>query len=378
VLRRLDIEHFKCFETLRLPLSSLTILSGLNASGKSSAMQPLVLLHQTFREFEFSPRLRLNGNDLRLGSFADVVDKVTGRKSFRIGIVDDGFEVRWTFVGERREMSAQVQAVSVGANEYRNPKALHFLIPPRRVDDASDLTKRIQGLTYLTAERLGPRDVYNLEDPASTASVGSRGEYSASLLYWGGEQRVLEGLAIEGIPPTRQRQVEARMQRFFPGCGIEVQKVPNSSTVTLGLRTSSATDFHSPQNVGFGLTQVLPIVVAVLWAQPGDLLLIENPEVHLHPAGQAEMGMFLSRAAAAGVQLVVETHSDHVLNGVRRAVKSGALDHEDIVIHFFQDRERESQVLSPAMNADGTLDSWPRGFFDQFENDMNYFADWEG
>ena len=106
-------------------------------------------------------------------------------------------------------------------------------------------------------------------------------------------------------------------------------------------------------------------------------MLIENPEVHLHPAGQALMGLFLADVARAGVQVVVETHSDHVLNGVRRAVKRGDLAPDEVAIHFFRARsEGGAQVHSPTIDSAGNIDVWPAGFFDQFDKDMNYFAGW--
>jgi predicted ATPase len=184
-------------------------------------------------------------------------------------------------------------------------------------------------------------------------------------------------LVLDGSPPTRLHQVEARMRQFFPGLSLEVRQVPQANAVTLGLRTSYATDFHRPVHVGFGITQILPIVVAGLSSQPGDLLLIENPESHLHPAGQAMMGGFLSRISAAGVQVLVETHSDHVLSGIRRAVKGCILAPDDLQIHFFRDRDSErGQVVSPSVDRTGNIDTWPDGFFDQFDKDMNHFAGW--
>jgi predicted ATPase len=168
------------------------------------------------------------------------------------------------------------------------------------------------------------------------------------------------------------------MRTFFPGCRLDVQPVPQANAVTLGIRTSDDTDFHRPVHVGFGLTQVLPLVVAALAGHPGDLLLIENPEVHLHPAGQALMGHFLAEVAASGVQVVVETHSDHVLNGIRRAVKGGVLPHDRTALHFFRPRNGDlDQVVSPTLDRDGNIDMWPDGFFDQFDKDMNHFAGWE-
>ncbi len=378
MLTRLDLEHFKCFEILNLPLGNLTLLSGPNASGKSSALQALVLLHQTMRDAEWSRRLMLNGRELRLGTVTDVADKVTGRRQFALGVSDGDLAIHWTFeVEDRRNMSAYVAAVEIDGVRHADPPSLHFLLPVRRTSECDDLARRMRRLTYLTAERLGPREVYPLEDPNATQVVGPQGEHAVSLLHWGGDEPVLDALVMPGAPPTRLRQVEQRMRQFFPGCSLQVTRVPQANGVTLGLRTSDATDFHRPVHVGFGLTQVLPLVVAALSATPGDLLLVENPEVHLHPAGQALMGGFLSAVAAAGVQILVETHSDHVLNGVRRVVKADELGSDDVRIHFFRDRELEgSQAISPTIDAEGNIDAWPDGFFDQFDKDMNHFAGW--
>ena len=106
--------------------------------------------------------------------------------------------------------------------------------------------------------------------------------------------------------------------------------------------------------------------------------MIENPEAHLHPAGQALMGRFLADAAQSGIQILVETHSDHVLNGVRRSVKSDeGITADQVFIHFFRPRsEGGPQIISPLLDDSGNIDYWPEGFFDQFDKDMNYFAGW--
>lgn len=378
MLSQINLEHFKCFSALKLPIARLTLLSGSNASGKSSVLQSLVLLHQTIRQQEWSTRLLLNGNALQLGTITDVVDKVTGRRSFGIGLIDGGLQFDWTFEGEdRRDMSVVVKSLRIATENYDSPAALHFLLPLEVAHEGGSLARRLSRLSFLTAERIGPQQVYSLEDPSSIPAIGPRGENAVSLLHWGRNEAVLGGLMIEGKPPTMLHQVEAHMREFFPGCSFEVQQVPQSNGVTLGLRTSSATDFHRPVHVGFGLTQVLPIVVAALSREEGDLLLIENPEVHLHPAGQATMGAFLSKVSAAGIQVLIETHSDHVLNGIRRAVKGRTIGAEDVATHFFRDRDAGgSQVISPIIDANGNIDVWPSGFFDQFDKDMNYFAGW--
>lgn len=378
MLSTIELFHFKCFGRLVLPLGPLTLLSGSNASGKSSALQALVLLHQTIREHEWSNRLMLNGEVVQLGTVLDVVDKVYGRRSFEVGLVDSDMTARWTFTGDRDEMSMAVDKVRVNQTDEFAPASLRHLFPVGSYDSAHRLARRLRDLSYITAERVGPREVYPLEDRQAAKVVGPRGERAVSLLYRGRDERVRDALLLKDVAPTRLKQVEARMSQIFPGCGLNVQLVPQANAVTLGLRTSADTDFHRPVHVGFGLTQVLPIVVAALSADKDDLLLVENPEVHLHPAGQALMGQLLAEVAGSGVQVVIETHSDHVLNGIRRAVRAGVLPCGNAMLHFFRARAPNlDQVVSPSLDATGNIDFWPEGFFDQFDKDMNHFAGWD-
>ncbi len=377
MLTRLDLHSFKCFAVLRLPLAPLTLLTGLNASGKSSVLQALALLHQTMREREWSTRLGLNGSDVRLGAATDVVDDVEGSRSFEIALHDEENVCEWVFRGTPHEMSMVVQRVSVNGRTSEQPQELRYLMPSDENRSATSLTRLVRDLTYITAERIAPQSVYALEDPHSISVVGPRGEHAASILYWGSDEPALNGLILPGSPNTLLRQVEERMRTLFPGCTLDLQPALQSNTVTLGLRTTDATRFHRPANTGFGLTQVLPIVVAALSASKGDIILIENPEVHLHPAGQTLMGQFMAEIASAGIQVILETHSDHVLNGVRRAVKDDALPADQVGIHFFRPRSEEHpQVLSPTLDDSGNIDDWPEGFFDQFDKDSSYFAGW--
>jgi predicted ATPase len=177
------------------------------------------------------------------------------------------------------------------------------------------------------------------------------------------------------------RQTGAWLDQFFPGAEFKVEPVAGANLVVLSMRSHTSTDFHRPQNVGFGLTHILPILAACLGAEEGSVILIDNPEAHLHPSGQAKIGQFLARVAASGVQLIVETHSDHVLNGLRRAVRDGIIKPEQTAIHFFTTvlakEEARPKVVSPAINTQGQLDHWPTGFFDQFDKDMMALTDWK-
>ncbi len=377
MLDQLELRHFKCFELLKLPLAPLTLLSGTNASGKSSVLQSLVLLHQTMREHEWSTRIRLNGNVTRLGTVSDVVDQVKGTNHFEIGLIDEDSSCYWSFVGDRGDMSMQVDKVNVSGTITDGPLILHHLLPNRAEEAAMSLVSRVRDLTYITAEREGPREIYTLEDQHAVSVVGPQGENAVSVLYRGRDERITEELTMENAPPTLLRQVGARLETFFQGCAVDVQQIPNANAVTLGVRTSLETGFLRPVHCGFGITQVLPIIVAALSATKGSIFLIENPEVHLHPAGQALMGQFLADVSRSGVQVIVETHSDHILNGVRRSVRSERIPAEGVTIHFFRQRTPEAvQVLSPTLDSSGSIDFWPQGFFDQFDKDVDYFAGW--
>ncbi len=389
MITRIDLRHFKCFETLKLPLRRLTLLSGLNASGKSSVLQALVLLHQTMCENEWSERLLLNGKALRLGAVRDAINQVSGGHELSFAVEDDDTGmVTWNLGGEQSAMSLSVRQVRVrgsceGQWSQGESKPLHHLLPESVAGslEGDSLVRRLCGLTWLGAERLGPRDIYPLVDP-QLSLIGEGGESAASVLYSSADERLDDiPLLIKRVPPTLFRQVEAHMSAFFPGFEMDLRPVPRANAVTLGVRTSRDTDFHRPGHTGFGITQVLPVVVAILAAKPDQLVLIENPEVHLHPAGQSQMGAFLAVAANSGIQVLVESHSDHVLNGVRCAVKRRQVDPDSVALYFFRSRHEAetsgaAQVESPSIDAHGAITDWPAGFFDQFDHDMNYLAGW--
>lgn len=394
MLNRVSLEYFKCFERLHLPLARLTLLSGLNAAGKSSILQALALLHQSTVENEWSNALFLNGRLVALGSAGDVIDKIAGRYDFSIGLESPDFSCRWQFTSTDRvrDLSVSISQITWAEREQWVPETFHItpgsvqriyhLLPEvlaNRSAAAQSLITTLQYIAYISAERIGPRETYAATTPDQQTNVGPHGEYTPWFLYHFADRRPLDGLIIPDNSPTLQRQTEAWMNRFFPGSGFVVRPVEGANLMTMGIRTDTATSYHRPQNVGFGLTHILPIITSCLGAEQDSVILIENPESHLHPAGQSAIGRFLATAAAAGTQILLETHSDHVLNGVRRAVKEGVLSPDLVAIHFFTPRTEDNsraQVISPLLDTQGNLDHWPEGFFDQFDKDTAALIDW--
>ena len=185
---------------------------------------------------------------------------------------------------------------------------------------------------------------------------------------------------------TLRRQFNAWASDLFPGAQANAQTIEKTSLVRLELRIGDLSDWRRPSNIGYGLTYAFPVIVAGLLAKPKQILIIDSPEAHLHPLGQSRIGCFLSQIAAAGVQVIIETHSDHVLNGVRLAVQNHKIAPDKISVHFFTQPEvastkakstDSSRVISPLIDSQGNLSEWPNGFFDQSEKDLARLAGWE-
>ena len=368
MLREIHLSSFKCFDKLDLPLGPLTLLTGVNGGGKSSIMQALVLLSQTFGQQEWGRSLMLEGPELALGNVADVLSQNSARRNLTVGIATDEQKVMWTFkADDRQSLSVELERVEVDGVPVSLDTATRWLMPPNYAE-ASPVVAALQRLSWITAERTCSRELLPLRGMDGHARVGHHGEMAAGLLYWRGEDVLNSALCLPDTPPTLLHQVRGHMQHFFPGCDLRVSPIDGVSAISLRLRSDSRSDFQRPQNVGFGLTQIFPIIVSLLAARAGDVLLIENPEVHLHPRAQQGIGTLLAETAASGVQVILETHSDHVLNGVRLAVKQKKLPAPDVRVHFFSHRPGQASIPeSPTMDSDGRLNSWPEGFFDQFD-----------
>ncbi len=344
------VTGYKCLTGHRLELAPMTVLCGVNGAGKSSFVQAILLAHLASSG---TGSVALNGPlDLHLGQALDVLRAPT------MGVSAEGSwgSAHWRFSADTDDALAL------------------------RVDERPDQAPTgIQQLLYLEAERLGPRDLQPLESvPSDTVNLGVKGEYVAQVLELrGGRLPVRESVCHPGrngdvAPPILPKQVEAWLQELVPGIELRAQAFPNLSAATVRLRrTGQATEWLRPQNIGFGVSYALPIVVAGLVASPGSMILIENPEAHLHPKAQSGVAQFLAGVAASGVQVVVETHSDHFLNGLRVAAVSGSpLRPEDIAVQFFSCTDDGVAVQRIGISARGSLTAAPADFFDQSEKDL--------
>lgn len=163
------------------------------------------------------------------------------------------------------------------------------------------------------------------------------------------------------------------LHEIYPGANIHLENIDSVDQLVARFSFNNDVDIptrpYRATSVGFGLSYVIPVIVALLMPK-GTLCMTENPEAHLHPQGQSKMAELAALAANAGVQVFVETHSDHFIDDIRIAVREGILTPEDTVFHYFERQDNESVVSSPVVDADGRLSEWPVGFFDQHEMNL--------
>jgi predicted ATPase len=382
MLNRVALANFKCFRKQSVALAPLTLLTGVNGTGKSSVMQALLALRQSQIHGVLDSELQLSGRLVNLGTADDVFYENAENDDLSIELAGtelEGSKLEGSEASgsERQWLKNFVFCLDEGSKKLRrsqDAKGDGF-------SDKDSCSLFSRTFTYLQAERIGPRTSQSFPDPVQRAynAIGNAGEFCAYLLSKNEDSEVPCGALCLRQQKETLTNIRSQIEFWLSGVGqsarLTLQEYPAMdllslcfSFVTNGIPSRP----YRPTHVGFGLSYVLPIFVAVLSSKPGSLLQIENPEAHLHPKGQSVMGHFLSIAASCGMQILVETHSDHLLNGVRLAVKRGVIAPEWTAINFFSrnDDTDEPEVVNPKIDADGRLNDWPDDFFDEWEKNL--------
>ena len=360
MLEQIALQNFKCFDSLNLTCAPLTLLCGLNGMGKSSVIQSLLILRQSFESGALTRgSLMLDGSMADLGTGMDVLFEGAEEDNIVFELHgNDAPPCRLSFDYSRTSDSLTASGMA------ELPKSWSFHAPFGG------------GLFYVNAERTGPQKFYpQSESFAQRGDLGIRGEYTLNYLHaHTGESLPEHDPRCEGMP-NRQflSVVEHWLQEVSPGVHLDLESIRNADALigrfSFDRTGDVATRPFRSTNVGYGLSYILPVITAML-TPPSTLCLVENPEAHLHPRGQTRMAELAVRAATTGVQLIVETHSDHFLDGVRIAVRNGLIRPEQIAIHYFKRADNSVKVTSPEIDSDGRLSDWPEGFFDQHEENL--------
>lgn len=346
MIKKVVLKNFKCFSDVSLELGGLTIFAGANAAGKSSVIQALLLASSTSRE---------KGNS------------VDATKA--IGIA----------VGNPKALISQNKTELEDADFELMLEEMHNIVHLKySIDKLSPLKLLFKGLGinlqsqvfYLNAERCGPRISYPagyeegiLSDGANAAYLIDRADMQ--------QRKISEGLAVSGLVTKFSIHVEEWLNVILGDVNFSVSTDLIKSSTDVKYKNALVDDGVLPTMTGFGISYILSVVTAGLWcsSMSDAVLIVENPEAHLHPAAQSRMGKFLQLVASSGVQVIIETHSEHIIDGVRIQA-AWQKETERIKINFFTSKDGRINIQDIKVNEHGELSDWPDGFFDQKSLDL--------
>lgn len=358
-IEKIILKNFKCHKDFETDLTQLNILAGSNAAGKSSLVQALLLAFKSWEECE---KKRVNTNKIygmNLGIPLNIVSEDLEERNIDIKLFLNGTENKIVLglPDDDDEMSFDIcnyeEILEVKEHRYNLSE-----IP----------------LFYLNAERKGPRIVSFINDiiPYSVGNTGENTGYVLSemdkLQKVSGNFRLPKDLRISEIDRF-SANCEEWLNTVVPDTKIQYS-VDVEKNITIVMLQNQG-EFHLPTATGFGITYVLPIIVQALAASmiKNSMLIVENPEAHLHPLSQSRLGKFLALVAINGVQVVLETHSEHIVDGCRIQIAKEK-QCENMKIVFFEKKDNKSVCKNINIQNDGELEEWPEGFFDQKRVDL--------
>ena len=404
MLNRIRVKNFKSFKDLDYSCAKLNLLMGVNGAGKSSFVQLLSLLKGMSTR-----RLSDASVSVEIGSFGTIADLADLKYCYANEADDIRVEVDFTdreleTVNEGGSCAANTHAVEglSAAGEKWNGMAkkgtFSFAIKPDTsnsfkvmdlkancsLHETEGMLNRVfRNFQMVSTFRMKPCKVHNSK--YVEGRLDPEGADVAEYLSKMGQKFFLcrENPMRRTKSSTLIDEVNAWLGEVSPGAEIKVEIVDvldmQKFVESVSYGDGELQRTFDPKNVGFGVSYILPVLVTLLTAYPGDIIIIENPEAHLHPRGQAEMGNLIARAAAYGVQLFVETHSDHLIDGLRVAVKKSIIKSEDVNIAFFErkghdvimedgtmNREYYAHVHNITIDKNGGLSDYPEDFLDEW------------
>lgn len=381
MIKSIELKNFKSIKSKYFPLRNLNVLLGLNGQGKSSFIQSLLILRQSADSLKRG-MLQLNGNEFNIGTTKDALYQYTGKNeslSISLGFDDN-------------EPHHLIFDYTIGSDVFNQTNREIDFYGESKVN--LDITQSLfsNKFQYLNANRIKPESIHkkSYTNVVTFNNIGSLGEYTVDYLETRGDEEIefdncihektvrsRNNQGVEFIDKRLINQVNLWMGEISPDVSIRTTGV-SSDIVKLEYEfeqpTYGKTMAFKPENVGFGISYSLHVVVALLKAKSGDLLIIENPESHIHPKGQAQLGKLIALVAQNDVQIIIETHSDHILNGIRVGIKNNPVLIDRTALFYFEklvtDLEQYSQILNIEVDKNGELSDYPTNLLAEWSNQL--------
>lgn len=413
----IEVEGFKSLgDPSKIEVRHLTILAGANSSGKSSIMQPLLMMKQTL-EAPYDPgALLLDGPNVKFTSVDQFLSKRSGKKIqdiFKVRLlVNQNILLENCFTRSETTMDLNYSIWNLNEKEFtikRNmseTEVISLIDEFERYREKSGLSRYLSQ-KQMIIEHLKPEVIRNRcfltlyyrshLDPAIPTDVLYSNEIHNQIF----EKEIRQIIHIPGVRGNPERTYKiAAIGSGFPGnfetyvasiiqhwqdtqderliqlcqnlenmglTGKVATKILNGVQMEIQVAnlpaSSELMDMVNIADVGFGVSQILPVLVALLVAKPGQLVYLEQPEIHLHPRAQEGLAQVLADAANRGVRIVLETHSELLLLTVQSLVAEGKLLPEKVKLHWFTRREDGiTEIHSADLDRQGAFGDWPEDF----------------
>lgn len=353
MIKRISIHALKSIKDLTVKCSAFTVFVGTNSSGKSTIIQSLLLIAQNSLKYQLNG---LNGPLVKLGSFTESFSNFCSKQDGRIRIsVENDNDLDEVSVEIKGDSSDDVLAsVAGGSVINQNQDNLIF-------------NKKFY---YLSCNRIGVQRLYENKNSADD-KFGIYGENSYGYLFNHKNDTVPSELLKSQKSNTLLSQVNYWLN-YIVNADMSVEEVPNTTNVKVLYSMGKEQIYRSPINVGSGLSYIASILIICLASEKHSTLVIENPEIHLHPAAQGRLVEFLYYISQTQRQVIIETHSDHIFNGIRAGFANNTFDSKSIALNFIHKPEgKETLCEEISIGKKGRINNPQKDLFDQFDIDLN-------
>jgi len=375
MIKELQIQNFKCFQNSNpFSFSKLNLLTGINGRGKSSLLQTILILSQSAWKNADMKRLIINDELLQLGNFDDIKNSETPReKNIQFNLkFDTVFIDEATFQYKENESDALLAELFQLAIKSKGEIILYDKNTKDQNDNVLLLSELLKKFHFVSADRLGPIKYVDKTNLPEFIHVGTTGEHCVNILANSDNLPLVhENLYLGQDSKSVIQQTEEWLNYILEGAKIEIfGREKQSSVLSLLLNSKKNSYSYKPNNVGFGYSYILPLILTGLIAKSGETIIVENPEAHLHPRAQSKITEFFAKVASCGVQVFIESHSEHILNGLRVCALNPdiMISNTDISITYFNEGFTPQTLI---VDEKGKIANWPEGFFDQQEIDLS-------
>lgn len=342
MIKSIEVKGFKAFNETQISFEKLNVLMGLNGSGKSTLIQVIELLLKKRKAVD-----TIRFEELSISEYNDLLNIDYDKQNIKIKA-----------------------KVSTGDLEIELAKS--------RVNGILKYSKKGNykcKYEYISPNRLIPQWLYS--SCVNETELGINGENTLNYLELNGNNKTyfddfsdffqIKDKEINSI----NLYTESILQVISPGVKMYTQKIPETNMLNLKYKYDDSIERLNPMNIGFGITNILPVVVALLKANPNEIVILENPENNIHPKGQTVLGQLIAYVASKGVQVFVETHSDHILNGIRIAINKKIVNSSDAKVLYFSREKCKSTFSEISIDDNGGFSSMPNGFMDEWDSTLD-------